>query len=153
MGGSDKYCPSKWLLRARSYDTLNSKDTFYNYNKLPNYSNSLAHNTSSSLNIPYLEADTGASSTTFIKLEHAKFLKNILPVTKGPNVHLPNDSILCPKLQGHLALHDSPDIQMYVLPGMTNASLLSIGQMCDKGCVAMFTKKDLKILYNNKLIL
>ena len=131
---------------------MNFEDKFYNFNKFPNYSNSLSRNTSSSLNTPCLKADSGAS-TTFIEPEHTKFLRNLSPVNHGPNVHLSNNSILRPKLQGTLALHDSPDIHTYVLPGMKNASLQSIGQMCDKGCMAIFTKKDLKVIYNNKLIL
>ena len=36
---------------------------------------------------------------------------------------------------------------------MTNDSLLSIGHLCDKGCIAVFSKDNLRVLHNNKLIL
>ena len=38
-------------------------------------------------------------------------------------------------------------------PQLHNESLLSIGQLCDKGCVAIFDKTSLKILKNGKIVL
>ena len=40
-----------------------------------------------------------------------------------------------------------------ILPKITNMSLLSIDQLCDDYCIALFHKKILKILNNNKVIL
>ena len=40
-----------------------------------------------------------------------------------------------------------------ILPAITNASLLSIGQLCDDDCLAVFHKKWLKIFKGNKLVL
>ena len=36
---------------------------------------------------------------------------------------------------------------------MTNESLISIGQLCDDDCIAIFSKNDLNIFKNNKLVL
>ena len=41
----------------------------------------------------------------------------------------------------------------YVFPGLKNASLLSIGQLCDNGCLALFDKYKLFIFKDNKIIL
>ena len=97
-----------------------------------------------SLNVDYMKADTGASST-FLKEQHYKYLDNSRQILNGPIVHLPNNNTLTPNLQGTLTLNDSPPIKSYILPGMTNASLLSVGQLCDSGCIAMFTKNDLQV--------
>ena len=40
-----------------------------------------------------------------------------------------------------------------VYPGLTNELLLSIGQLCDDGCVALFTKSFLYLFKNYKLLL
>ena len=89
-----------------------------------------------------LKADTGASATS-VKLEHAKYLSNLNKTNQGPRVHLPNNTILRPSHTGTLSLNDSPKIHTYVLPEMKNESLLSVGQLCDQGCKAIFTKNDI----------
>ena len=45
------------------------------------------------------------------------------------------------------------DIQSYILPGMTNESLLSVRQLCDKGLKAIFTKDSLKIKQGHKTVI
>ena len=113
------------------------------------------HMHTSSNYVDCLKADTGASGT-FLKEEHAKYLHNACPAITGPKVHLPNNTILRPSHHGVLSLHDSlanPNLNAYVLPGMTNESLLSIGQLCDQGCKAIFTKDKLLINQGNTTIL
>ena len=103
----------------------------------------------------YLKADTGASNT-FLKKDHTKFLTNIKHTPHGPQVHLPNNTILQPSHKGNLSLNDSQtgmNINAYVLPGMTNESLLSIGQLCDNGYKAIFTKDNLKIKQGHNTII
>jgi hypothetical protein len=41
----------------------------------------------------------------------------------------------------------------YVLDGITNASLISIGQLCDNNCIAVLDKRQLKAFKNNECIL
>ena len=106
----------------------------------------------SSSNVDILKADTGASST-FLKPEHQQYLHNPVQLTNGPRVHLPDNTTLTPTLKGTITLNDSLPINSFLLPGMKNESLLSIGQLCDQGCIAMFTKNNLQIFQNNKKIL
>ena len=40
-----------------------------------------------------------------------------------------------------------------ILPKLTNTSLLSIGQLCDDDCVALFRKRDLYVFKNNAFVL
>ena len=42
---------------------------------------------------------------------------------------------------------------MQILPKLTNTSLLSIGQLCDDNCIALFRKHDLHVFKNNRLVL
>ena len=41
----------------------------------------------------------------------------------------------------------------HVLDGMTNSSLISIGQLCNDDCVAILDKRRLQVFKNNKCIL
>ena len=41
----------------------------------------------------------------------------------------------------------------HVIPSLSSASLLSIGQLCDNNCLALFTKEKVFIFTQNKLIL
>ena len=41
----------------------------------------------------------------------------------------------------------------YILPQLQNTSLLSIGQLCDDNCLAIFDKRNMYIIKNNKIIL
>ena len=52
----------------------------------------------------------------------------------------------------HPSLTESAS-QVQILPQLKNSSLVSIGQLCDDNCVAIFDKKLLHIFKNNDLIL
>ena len=39
-----------------------------------------------------------------------------------------------------------------IIPAITNSSLLSIGQLCDDNCTAVFNKRDLKNYKDNDII-
>jgi hypothetical protein len=41
----------------------------------------------------------------------------------------------------------------HVLDGMTNSSLISIGQLCDDDCIAILDKRRLQVFKNSKCIL
>ena len=56
---------------------------------------------------------------------------------------------------GILPLHDllSTTVkQASVLEGLSNASLLSIGQLCDDNCIAIFDKQNLHVFKNGQCI-
>ena len=97
-------------------------------------------------------ADTGASShylTT--KAHHLDTDKPSNNITVG----LPNGESLKSSKE---CLLDIPTLPLparraHILPELANNSLLSIGQMCDEGCVATFTQEKVTIQKNNKIIL
>ena len=43
-------------------------------------------------------------------------------------------------------------LKVLVFPNLTNESLISIGQLCDDGCIVLFTKTHAFICKNEKLI-
>ena len=56
-------------------------------------------------------------------------------------VKLPDETSLQAKIKGFLPLHPSLINEAktgHVIKKLTNVSLISIGQLCDDGCVAVF---------------
>ena len=67
---------------------------------------------------------------------------------------LPNKEIIQSSQQGILPLSTGTKANTaLLLPNLTNSSLLSIGQMCDDDCVAVFIKHAMHIYKNAKIIL
>ena len=89
-----------------------------------------------------LKADSGATKH-FLKQVHAYLLRNLIPLQNGPKALLPNKTVITPSHSGNLPFSKSLSdkaTQALIYPGITNSSLLSIGQLCDDDCVAIFTK-------------
>jgi hypothetical protein len=99
-----------------------------------------------------MKADSGASRT-YLKGTHAKFLQNHKKLQHGPTATLPDGSQINTTAQGNLPLHSSLNIEGFVYPHLPNESLLSIGQLCNQGCIAIFEKEHFYIMKNGKLIL
>ena len=101
-----------------------------------------------------LKADTGATGH-YIKPSDMTILNNLLPTTTGPAVRLPNNEIMQAKLKGNLPLPTLPSTstKAHVFQELQSASLLSVGQLCDSDCDAVFSKHDLKIYDNKKRII
>ena len=99
-----------------------------------------------------MKANTGVSKT-YLKKEHEKYLKNLLKLQNGPEATLPNNTRIKAIAKGILPLHPSLFPKALIYPQLHNESLLSIGQLCDEGCVAIFDKATLRILKNGKVIL
>ena len=62
-------------------------------------------------------------------------------------VYLPNDEIF---KSTHDAILPIPTVstqakEATIFPALTNSSLLSIGQLCNDDCTAIFTKTDMKV--------
>ena len=102
-----------------------------------------------------LKADSGASDH-YIKSDHMTYLKKVtnLHNTTTP-INLPNNTILHPSHKGELPF--APQLSneskiAKIVPGLTNASLFSIGKACDDGCIAMFSKQLFTLFKNNKPI-
>ena len=102
-----------------------------------------------------LKADTGASKN-YIKPNEIHILSNTENTNNGPRVNLPDGSTINTIGTGILPLNAllSKIAQTgNVLKGLTNSSLLSIGQLCDDNCIAIFSKFRLRIYKNGKLLL
>ena len=98
------------------------------------------------------KVDTGASKH-FVRNEDQHILHSLKPY-KNSFVTLPNKDILQSSKQGHLPLSTSSTAnKALVFPHLTNSSLLSVGQLCDDDCVAIFDKHAMHIYKNAQIIL
>ena len=95
-----------------------------------------------------MKADSGAT-ITYLKSEHKKYLHNVEPLLHGPHAILPNNTSIQASASGNLQLHSKLKHSALIFPELHSESLLSIGQVCDDGCIALFDDKVLKI-YRNK---
>ena len=101
------------------------------------------------------KADTGASSN-YVTEKDKNVLSNVESVQDGPRVKLPNSGQIQANKKGILPLPATLSLTArtaHVFSGLTNASLLSIGRLCNDGCVAVFDALSLRIFKKNKLIL
>ena len=82
-------------------------------------------------------------------------MPHLHPCKQRPQVSLPNKEIIEATLQGNLPLHTLPHhpTKAFVLPHLTNSSLLSVDQLCDNNCTIIFTKKAMHIYQNAKQML
>ena len=102
-----------------------------------------------------LKADTGASKN-FIRDLDVSFLKQIQNIINGPIARLPNNSTIQAHKKGELPFSNhlsNKAKEALVFKDLKNASLLSIGQLCDDGCLALFHKKYLAVIKDNKVVL
>ena len=75
----------------------------------------------------------------------------------GPRVNLPNGTILQAHLRGNIPMSEKnlseTARRAHVFNGLNNASLISIGRLCDDNCIAVFDRKELNIYKNNKKVI
>ena len=102
------------------------------------------------------KADTGATSNYFTP-QDAHILQNKEKIENGPRVNLPNGTILQAHLRGNIPINEinlsETARRAHVFNDLNNASLISIGRLCDDDCIAIFDKKKLNIYKNNKKII
>ena len=70
-------------------------------------------------------------------------MSNIKCLKNGPTATLPNGHIVQATHEGALKIKNNltpAALQVLVFPNLTNESLVSIGQLCDDGCIVLFTK-------------
>jgi hypothetical protein len=107
-----------------------------------------APSTTLSVNI----ADTGSNGHFFpinAPLVNVQLAINSIPVT------LPGGSIIYSSLTAEL---DFPDLPLaaraaHIFPNLTSGSLLSVGQLCNAGCIASFDTHVDTIAHNNRTII
>ena len=97
--------------------------------------------------------DSGASKNYF-KPTDQHVLQNVHKIQHGPTVTFPNNATSKPTHNGNLPLQhvSSRGSSSYILPGLTNANLVSVGQLCDDDCQVLFTKQQAIVSKNNKLV-
>ena len=102
-----------------------------------------------------LKADTGASKN-FVRDTDVSFLTKVNSLQHGPIAKLPNNNTIQAKRQGLLPFSkhlSTAATSALVFPDLKNSSLLSIGQLCDDNCLAIFGKHDLEVIKDNNIIL
>ena len=120
---------------------LGNNFTYYN---VPN---AVTSNTS-----PVMKVDSGATKT-YIKPTHQNYLRKVIQLQNGPIATLPNNTQIQATAQGYLPLHSDLKLKSLVYPQLASESLLSVGQICDTGCMVLFHEKGLLIFKNNKILL
>ena len=104
--------------------------------------------------VPHMVCDSGASHN-FTKPDHVPYLKNVRPLQHGPTATLPNKTVIQASHDAHLSYNFlSPKASnTLVYPQLQNESLLSIAQLCDDNCLALFSKDFLHIFKHDQLVL
>ena len=98
-----------------------------------------------------MKADSGASQT-FIKKEHSHFLTDLVPLRHGPEAILPDKSRMKASNKGSLSFFPSSQHTALIFPELKSESLLSIGQLCDEGNIAIFDDKNLTVLKKSDIV-
>jgi len=107
-------------------------------------------------------ADTGATTHCFESTEiKNSYIHTNIPVTKvtptssGITVLLPNNATMQATHTGQLHIPGLSEKARttHIFPTLASGSLLSIGQLCDEGCTATFTKNKLYVYKDGKIIL
>ena len=80
---------------------------------------------------------------------------NAIPVTQGIDVLLPSGTQIRSSHTAQLIIPGLPlsATQCHVLPDLIAGSLLSIGLLCDHGCVAKFDATTVTIFHSNNIII
>ena len=117
---------------------------------------SIISNTSNPSNThSFLKADSGASKH-FIRQEDESECTNIETIVNGPAAKLPNNQYIFPSNSTQLPFSEllsEHAKSALIYPALKNASLLSIGQLCDDDCLAIFHKYFLWILKDQQIVL
>ena len=118
---------------------FNSTDSTSVPTKLNSYNNALL---TESTEIIDLKSDTGATGN-YIRGKDTIILKNPNPTTTSTRVLLPGNSIIHPTISVRLPLPDllSAATQAHIYTYIKSASLVSIVQLWDYDCSAIFTKR------------
>ena len=71
-------------------------------------------------------------------------------------ISLPNGSVINSSHTATLQLHPALPVEAntaHIIPAFSNNSLISIGQLCDNGCTALFTADNVTIDHNGTTII
>ena len=124
------------------------------YNNNP-YQQSLTITPPATTKYIVLKADSGASKT-YIPPVDIDILRQRVKIYDGPSVAIPNGNQMKTIESGVLPLHSLLSLKAknaHVLEGLSNASLLSVGQICDDKCITVFDKRYLNIYKHGMMII
>ena len=99
----------------------------------------------------YVICDTGTSNTHF-KPKHNQYLTNCKQLQHKVVASLPNNAKIAASYEGVFNLHPKLQVKSLIFPELHNESLLSVGQVCDQDCTAIFNKKEMKIVKDNQTL-
>ena len=102
------------------------------------------------------KADTGASAHYLAAKDMTKLgVSNVKPTLSPKLVQLPTQQIVASTHDSTLNIPkvSSAAKSATIFPKITGPSLLSIGQLCDDNCTAVFTKTNMKVLKNDSIII
>ena len=83
-------------------------------------------------------------------------LTNLKDTRDGPIFQLPNNATIDATKTGSIPLSRSLSThakKAHVFDGLQSASLISLGQLCDNGCIEKLDNNEINILKNKTLIL
>jgi hypothetical protein len=104
---------------------------------------------------PYTILDSGATGT-FVTSSDAKHLIDTSAISNGPTVLSASGTAMSVKFKGQLPLSKKLSAtaqSALVLDDLKTGTLISLAQLCDDDCTAIFDKYDVKILKNNEVII
>ena len=104
---------------------------------------------------PSVILDSGATAT-FVTRADAAHLQRTVPITNCPTVLSANGAIMRPTHSGVLPL--SPLLSdkaqsAFVLDDLRTGTLVSLSQLCDDDCLAIFSRFDVKLVKDNQVLL
>jgi hypothetical protein len=99
--------------------------------------------------------DSGATGT-FVSSADAVYLRQSVPISNGPTVLSASGTVMTATQRGTLPL--SPLLSdaaqsAFVLDDLRTGTLISLAQLCDDGCEAIFSKNNVKIVKMNSTII
>ena len=132
----------EWLIERKIVTVDNNNHSNNNIIKSTSRHTYVAQKTKTSIH-SVAKADTSASKHYFAPRDK-RTLWHIKKLTSSPNIHLPNNETIQATEIGKLHIHSSLTelaSQVQILPQLKNSLLVSIGQLCDDNCIAIFDKK------------
>ena len=106
-------------------------------------------------NTPTAILDSGATGT-FVTHHHIPYLCQPTTILHGPTVLSASGTPMRSQLKGTLPLSSLLSFEAqsaYVLDDLKTGTLISLAQLCDDDCTAIFTKYDVSILKKDEIII
>jgi hypothetical protein len=104
---------------------------------------------------PFVILDSGATGT-FVATADVQHLRQQLPISNGPTVLSASGTAMTSSIRGILPL--SPLLSdtaqsAFVLDDLQTGTLVSLSQICDDDCLAIFSKFNVQVVKNGVVII